>query len=212
MEQFGFERTDIKTSTFKKLKGEKKDKVYIVSFAQEDPTKFFTGAQTHYLEQSQKRVYCLSDEKKGIEGVCCSTEHKNSAPNWRMAAVVVLYKLDSNDEIESIDDVLPWIMGAKDYNTLKKIYKRSGHVDIELTCQDPTFNSFTMVPLSGCRWMANEKTRAAVASKVAEQEKNIPKQIATKASAAEIKEYLGIGDASAEDTAGMDLGGISESL
>lgn len=209
MESFGFDREDVKGSSFDKFSGEK-NKVYNVCFAFEDPKDFFVGAQQHFAQKLQKGWQCLSTANS--KEVCCTQDYDGNDPKWKLATIIVIYKMDG-DKIVDIERVIPWTFSASRFEDLKKIFKRFGHVDIELTCTDAKFQNFTMLPGTQATWMKDEKAKAAVNAQVATLKPNLTKLLSKRISAAEIREHLGLGSEGAEDTsAGLDLGSIAGNL
>jgi len=209
MESFGFDNKDVKSTSFDKFKGEK-GRTYTVSFAHDDPNKFFVGGKQHYSNRLQKGWACLSTATS--QEVCCTHDYDGNEAKWRIGCILVVYRVDDG-VVKGIDKVLPWTFSAKQFELLKKIYKEFGHVDLTLTCTNGEYQNFDVLPKKNCAWMGNDKLKEYVLANSKKMYERLPKMISTKMSEAEIRENLGLGGGSASDSAsGLDLSNIAGSL
>lgn len=211
VEEFGFDRSDIQSTRFKKYKGKggKVDRVGIV-FGEGQAS--CVGAPCHFKDR-----YFLCKSTKDKKEICCLHSYEKNIPATRIACVLVVYDVGEKDGKKTLRgyELIPWIFSDVMYSKLRNLaseWPLDKH-DIMLTCTNEDFQTIEVNSCKESFWRSKPELMKKILAESADIRKGLSRQLGADLSVTEIREQLGIDSPGSDDAAvDVSLGDVVEGI
>jgi hypothetical protein len=213
IENFGTERDDIQSRSFKKLKMKTGDEIRCgILYFDENGKDVFLGAKVH-TKKEMKTFICKSTKEK--KEVCCTHVWGGNIPRWHIGCIIVIYTLgkDSSGNLKLKDyELLPWIFWETMYRKIVSADEEFPIIkhDLKLKCTNDEYQNIDVQSCKGSIWTSSKALKEKIIEEAKPVRETITNNLGADLSMSEICDLLNI--EMKTHTENLDLDSIVDSL